>query len=118
MPIPSRLMGSGLAAQAAQNICGDVGDGLVAAGSSATDALQLSAANNQVATTTASTGVKLPPTEPGAVILVRNSGASTLTVYPPTGSTINGTTSASILTAKGAVFFATNATGWFSIAGA
>lgn len=118
MPIPSRLMGSGINAQAAVNICGDSANALTATGSSATDALQLSAVLNNIGTTASSTGVKLPPTEAGAVIFIRNTGAQTLTIYPPTGSTINGTTSASIATAKGIICFATTGTAWFTVAGA
>lgn len=89
MAIPSRLTGSGLAGQAASNICGDVGNSLTAAGSAQTDALQLSAAINVVGTTAASTGVRLPPPELGACIVVKNLGASTLSVYPTTGGIIN-----------------------------
>lgn len=118
MPIPSRLMGSGVGAQAAQNICGDTGDALTAAGSNAATALQLTATVNNIGTTGASTGVKLPPTEPGASVLIYNTGASTLTIYPPTGSTINGTTSASCATAKAVICFATTGLKWFTIAGA
>lgn len=118
MAIPSRLLGSGVPAQAAINICGDVAATLTATGSSATDALQLTATNNNVSTTASSTGVKLPPTEPGAIIYVRNSGLQTLAVYPPTGSTIDGTTSVNIATVKGCVFLAIGGTTWFTIQGA
>jgi hypothetical protein len=118
MAIPSRLMGSGVGAQAAQNICGDCSDALTATGSTAADALQLTSVNVNIGTTAASTGVKLPPTEAGAMVFIRNTGASTLTIYPPTGSTINGTTSATIATAKGIVCFATTGAKWFTIAGA
>lgn len=92
MAIPSRLMGSGLAAAAAVNICGDVTTTLTATGSTNADALQLNSAINNVTTTAASTGVKLPPTEVGASILVANLGANALLVYPAALSQINALT--------------------------
>jgi hypothetical protein len=92
MALPSRIMGSGLPAAAATNICGDAATGLVATGSTNADALQLSAAINNVITTAASTGVKLPPTEVGGVVVVANLGANALLVYPPALSQINALT--------------------------
>lgn len=119
MPIPSRVLAMGNSGGAVQAICGTGATGLTATGSSATDALQLSADWNEVATTAASTGVKLPPTEAGAVVCVYNRGASTLTVYPATGSTINnGASSLSVTTTTRVLFIATSATTWVSIAGA
>lgn len=115
MPIPSRLMGSGLPAQAAQNICGDVATSLTATGTTATDAYQLSAVINHFGTVAASTGAKLMPTEAGAMVIVRNSGASTLTLYPPTGSTINGATSIAVPAATTVLVFATAGTTWFAM---
>lgn len=118
MAIPSRLMGSGLGSQAANNICGDVAAGLTATGSSASDALQLSAVNVQMSTVSSSTGVKLPPAEAGAVVLIRNSGLQTLTIYPQSGSTIDGSTSTTIATARGILLMATSNTTWFTLKGA
>lgn len=86
MAIPSRLMGSGMSAQAATNIAGDLNDTLTATGSTITDALQLSAASNILSTVAASTGARLPPAEKGAIIYVKNLGAQTLTVYPQSAS--------------------------------
>jgi hypothetical protein len=74
MPIPSRVLAMGNSGGSTIAICGDGADALVATGSSATDALQLSAVLNIVATTAASTGVKLPPTEAGAEVAVANDG--------------------------------------------
>ena len=71
------------------------GDALTAAGSSISDALQLTATWNNVSTTGANTGVKLfdpsdanstPTTINGFQICVRNGGANNLKLYPPTGS--------------------------------
>lgn len=77
-----------------------VGDALTAAGSSISDALQLTGTWNNVTTAAASTGVKLfdpsdanstPTTINGYQICVRNGGANNLKLYPPTGSDqING----------------------------
>ena len=119
MPIPSRVQAAGNSGLATTQICGDGATGLTATGSSASDALQLSAVWNTVGTTAASTGVKLPPTEVGAMVCVYNGGASTLTVYPATGSTINaGAASLSVTATTRVLFIATSATTWISIAGA
>lgn len=119
MPIPSRVLAMGNSGGATQAICGVGAVGLTATGSTAADALQLSADWNTVATTAAGTGVKLPPTEAGAVVCVYNAGANTLTVYPATGSTINAAAaSLSVSSTVRVLFIATSATTWVSIAGA
>jgi len=119
MAIPSRLMGSGLSSLAAVNICGDVGDTLTAAGTSNTDALALSAAINRVTTTAASTGVRLPLPESGSAIVVVNSGANALLVYPGTGAQINALTATtagfSVAAGGRAMFVGTSSTNWFAI---
>ena len=116
MAIPSRVMGSGNAALSTLSICGDGATGLVAVGSTAADALQLSAVWNTLTTSSASTGVKLPPTEAGAMVGIRNDSGQTITVYPATSSTINaGASSYSLATAKTALFFAPSATTWAAI---
>lgn len=116
MSLPSRLMGSGVGAQAAVNICGDTATAVTAAGTTAGTATQLSATNNNVSTTAAGTGVILMPTESGGVVLLRNTGASTLKVYPASGSTINGAASIDVFTGAGVLLFATSGTEWFSLA--
>jgi len=117
MAIPSRVLGSGNAPLAAISICGDAATGLTAAGTNAATALQISAVFNVVSTTASSTGVKLPPTEAGAMVAIFNTGAQTLTVYPPTGSTVDGTTSMTIATGKEALFFGLSDTAWYSLTG-
>lgn len=89
MTIPSRLMGSGFAAQAAINVCGDVAATLTASGTTNADALQLGAAINHVSTAAAGSGVKLPPTEVGMGVTVINLGANAVLVYPAAFSQIN-----------------------------
>lgn len=118
MAFPSRVQGAGQSGGATTAICGDVQAAVTAAGSSATDALSVSAVVVRSATTASGTGVKLPSPEAGAMMVVRNDGAETLTVYPPTGSTINGAASVTIAAAKASLFFGTSPTTWVSLAGA
>jgi hypothetical protein len=119
MSIPSRVLAAGNSPLATTSICGDGATGLVAVGSSASDALQLSAVFNTITTSSASTGVKLPPTEAGAMVGIRNDSGQTITVYPPTGSTINAA-AASVTLANGKTMlcFAPSATTWASITSA
>ncbi len=115
MAIPSRVQGSGQSGGSATAICGDVGNSLTATGSAAGDALALSAVHNRVSTTAASTGVKLPPAEAGAIVTVANDGASSLTVYPQSGSTIDGGASVAIAATKRRLFVGISSTVWVSI---
>jgi hypothetical protein len=117
MAYPSRVLGSGTPGAAVTAICGDVATGLTAAGSTSGTALALSAVHNVVATTAASTGVRLPPAETGAVSVVANNGVSSLTVYPASG-TIDGAASVAIAANKRRVFVGTSPTTWVSILGA
>jgi len=117
MAIPSRVLGSGISQLSTVSICGDGADDLVAVGTSAGNALQLTHVYNSVDTTPPSTGVKLPTTEMGATIMIANSGAHTLTVYPPSGSTLNGGASASIAVNHASIFFAVSNTAWYSLNG-
>jgi len=52
------------------------------------------------------------------MVAIFNTGAQTLTVYPPTGSTVDGTTSMTIATGKEALFFGLSDTVWYSLTGA
>ena len=120
MAFPSRIMGAGNSSLTAQVICGDGAVGLVATGTTAADALQLSLSNNTITTSAASTGVKLPPTEVGAQVIIRNDSGQTITIYPyNTSSTINAAASSvTVATAKTILLAATSATTWVSITGA
>jgi hypothetical protein len=118
MAFPSRVLGAGTSGGTTTAICGDVANTLTATGSAAGDALALSAVVNRVSTTAASTGVKLPPAEAGAMMVVINDGASSLTVYPQTGSTIDGSASVAIATTKERIFFGISPTVWVSLLGA
>lgn len=118
MAIPSRVLAAGNAPLSTEVICGDVGNTLTATGTTVTDALQLSAVTNVVTTAAASTGVKLPPSETGAMVTVFNNGANTLTVYALTGSTVDAGASVSIAAGKERIFFGISPTVWFSFLGA
>jgi hypothetical protein len=120
MAFPSRIQGSGNSPLSATNICGDGAVGLVALGSTAATALQLSAVNNTITTSAASTGVKLPPCEVGAEMIIRNDSGQTITVYPyATTTTMNAAASSvTLATAKTMLVKATSATTWVSITGA
>ena len=115
MPIPSRILAMGNAPGSTIAICGYGATGLVATGSDAAGALQLSADWNTFTTGSAG-GAKLPPTEAGAVVGIRNDSGNTITVYPATGSTINAAAaSVTLATAKTMLLFAVSATTWASI---
>ncbi|MSR16105.1 MAG: hypothetical protein EXR86_16470 [Gammaproteobacteria bacterium] len=116
MPIPSRVLASGNSPLSTISICGDGATGLVAVGSTIADALQLSAVWNTITTSSASTGLILPPTEVGAVVGIRNDSGQTIVLYTKSGSTINAAaTSFNIATAKTVMVFATSATTWAAI---
>ena len=103
---PSRIMAAGISAGAANQICGGVVTGISAAGTS-------------VSTTAASTGVKLPPVERGALIEVYNQGANALLVYPPASAAINALTATtggfSVAAGKAARFRAVSGTQIYSM---
>ena len=116
MAIPSRVQASGNSGLSTTSICGDGATGLVAVGSTIADALQLSAVWNTITSSSASTGVILPPTEVGAMIGIRNDSGQTVTIYPKAGSTINAAASTlTVATAKTVILFATSATTWASV---
>jgi hypothetical protein len=118
MAFPSRVQGAGQSGGATTAICGDVQPAVTATGSSATDALSVSAVVVRSATTASGTGVKLPTVEVGAMMVVRNDGAEALTVYPQTGTTVNGSASDTIAAGKANLYFGTSATTWVSLDGA
>ena len=112
-------MGVGCSAALAVNTCGDVADTLTAAGTTNADALQLSCVINRATTTAASTGVRLMLPEAGSQVVVVNSGANALLVYPGTGAAINAltvTTGGFSVPAGGrAMFVATSSANWFAV---
>lgn len=119
MAIPTRLMGSGFAAMQAVNVCGDVTDGITAAGTTNADATQLNSAINRVTTTALNTGVRLMLPESGSMVVVINSGANALLVYPGTGAQINALTATtggfSVAAGGRALFVGTSSANWFAV---
>lgn len=89
MSLASEMMTGGISAGGARAINGQVASSVSAAGSSISDATELKAGHNIVTTVASGTGVLLPNSEIGDEVLVYNAGANVLTVYPPSGSTIN-----------------------------
>jgi hypothetical protein len=114
MTIPSHVQAAGNSPLSTSSICGTGTSGLVAVGTTAADALQLSTSLNRITTSSASTGVKLPPTEMGASVWIRNDSGQTLKVYPfNTASTLNATaTSFDIPTARVCVCVADSGSTW------
>lgn len=104
MSIQKKLSGSGFAPLQVTNILGDNDYGETALGSSAGTAFSIGACNTYFTTVAASTGAILPPGNTGGAntnalgdeYLVVNLGANALTLYPPTGGTINNAASLSI----------------------
>lgn len=89
MGLAARMMGGGLSAGQAKAINGDVNSAVSAAGTSQTDATQLTASINVVTTAAASSGVKLLSCDVGDTQDILNLGANAVTVYPDSGSRIN-----------------------------
>ena len=104
MPYIDHMMGLGTPAEAAKAMAGGGATGLVATGTTATDALQLNGSWNAITTSSASTGVKLPAVFGGFGGIWNKSG-QTITVYPPTGATLNNAASSMTLADSKALFF-------------
>lgn len=118
---PTRLMGTGGAAAFAGSVCGQASNTLTAAGSTQGTALLLSNEINNVTTTAASTGVRLPTGEVGAFVVVRNGGANALLVYPATGGAINALAANagySVAAGSSALLFGVSDTLWVALAAA
>ena len=116
MAIPSRILASGNSGLATISICGDGATGLVAVGTTQATALQLSAVFNAITTSSASTGLKLPPCEAGAMVYIYNLSGQTLQIYSNGTETMNaavaGATGVALGNTKTAICFATSATTW------
>ncbi len=118
MAIPSRVLGSGINSLSTVSICGDGNGAVTAAGTSAGNATAVTYVYNNVTTVASGAGVKLPPTEMGETIIIRNGGANQLTVYPyDATSTINSAGSGLINPGCSALFFAVSNTVWEELQG-
>lgn len=118
MPIPSRVLGSGISQLSTVSICGDGNASVTAAGTSAGNATQLTFVYNNITATASGTGVKLPQTEMGETIIVRNGGANPLKVYPyDANSSINSAGFGTINPDCSAMFYAVSNTLWEELQG-
>ena len=118
---PTRLLGLGGSAGFSGAVCGQASNTLTATGANQGAALALTTEINNVTTVAASTGVRLPPGEMGAFVVVRNGGANALLVYPATGGAINAlATNAGYSVAAGstALLFGVTDTLWVALAAA
>jgi hypothetical protein len=114
---PSRILGAGNSALSTRTITGTGVTNLVATGNSQATALQLSDTINAITTSAASTGLKLPPTEMGMEIWIRNDSGQTITIYPfeTSGTTINaGASNITLATAKTLTLKAATANYWMT----
>lgn len=100
--LAKRIMGGGISAGAAKAINGDIRTGISAAGTTQGTATELTAAENYVSTVASGAGVKLLSCEISDEQGVYNAGANALTLYPDSGSKINGGA------ANGSISLATN----------
>lgn len=87
------LMSAGTPALTAQATVG-LTQSTTIAGSSATDARQVTQSNTLF--TGGTGGAILPASDSGDSFRLINASGATATIYPPTGATINGTTSVSM----------------------
>lgn len=92
--------------------------GITAAGTVQGDATALTKKVNEVTTTAAATGVRLPTAVAGYVVYVFNRGANTLNIYPASGAQINAlganvADTAATLTHK--QYVAVSSTQWYSV---
>jgi hypothetical protein len=118
VPIPSRVLGSGVNSLSTIAICGDGNGSVTAAGTSAGDATAVTYVYNNVTTVVSGAGIKLPQTEQGETITIVNSGANVLTVYPyDTASTINGAANSELLPGGSCIYSATSNTSWVTLQG-
>ena len=118
MMLGHKLFSSGLPPLATAAIGNDVSSGLTATGTNQSTAYSLTAADNEFTTVVSGTGAILYAGTPGDSQTVYNGGANALTVYPPSGSQINGMgTNSGVLipTATGCLFKCMSSTRWIGI---
>jgi hypothetical protein len=86
---------------------------VTAAGSTTADATVLSTTINMVTTVASGTGVRLPSATAGDIVIIKNKGANTLSIYPPTGGTVDtlgANVAASLVTLTSLIFIYRTAT--------
>lgn len=107
-----KLMTVGFSAGQTEALVGETGS-LALAGSSASDAAKI--VKECTLFSSGSGGAILPASDKGDTYLLKNESGNTCTLYPPTGATINATTSLSVPTAKSCIIFFTSPTACHSI---
>lgn len=116
MPIIKNIVGVGLPGPVARNVAGTVTSTITAAGSSSqANSTAIYDAVNEVTTGGANTGVRLPVGQAGDSLVITNSKAQTLFIYPPVGGAINGGTTdakVDILTLHAAYCVCINGLNW------
>ncbi len=108
-------MGVGTSAAQAKALSGGPTQSLLIAGSSAADATKITSSKVLMTTAGGTGGAILPSSTPDDDYMIKNESGQTATLYPPTGATINGTTSLSMATAKSVVVFFSSATACHTI---
>ena len=99
MALAKDIMGGGFSAGQAQAIQGTIASSVSAAGTTISDATDLTASNNYVSTVASGAGVQLPYVPLGDSCYVYNAGANALKVYPcDTASSINNAAAAAAVT--------------------
>jgi hypothetical protein len=118
MAIPSRVLGAGVNSLATVSICGDGVSTATAAGTSAGNATQITYVYTNVNSAAVGTGVRLPQTEAGATVIVKNSTANPITVYPyDANSSINNAGFGTINPDCSGMFFAVSNSLWEELQG-
>jgi len=118
MAIPSRVLGAGVNSLATVSICGDGVSTATAAGTSAGNATQITYVYTNVSSAAVGTGVRLPQTEAGATVIVKNSTANPITVYPyDANSSINNVGFGTINPDCSGMFFAVSNSLWEELQG-
>lgn len=125
MSVAADLIGIGVPAeQASVMAVSRLHVDVTAAGTTIANAKQLTGEYNTLGTVAASTGVLLPNFPIGSTVFVKNGGANTVNVFPPTssGTITSGTTTGSagaaqtVATTKTAMFIRVSSTNWEYVA--
>jgi len=91
---------------------------VAAAGSTQADAAALAEGLNVVSAADGTKGVRLPVAVPGAVVIVKNTAAAALKIYPATDGAINAVAANdpySITNVTSTLLVASSATQWYSV---
>lgn len=114
--LAEQVLSSGVSPITTSAICG-TGGSVTALGTNQATAAQLPNANNIINVAAASTGVRLPPANPGSEVWLYNTSGQTVAVFPfeTAGVTVNGAASVNLATAKAMVLKCFTGAAWASI---